>query len=151
MDIERLRKKISLLRNLANHPSATAQEAENAKERIQELNSKVSTLIASKKESERKNRTRVIIRRVKKERPLVWPGGWHKGKNRVEYERVNDDYGVITIAWNCPDCKKLVSHNITPIDIRRIKGQSGGVEGHIGKLTNGEYNQLCSECYKGYC
>lgn len=168
---------IEKLKALAEHPNTAPEEADNARrrmaeiwERIQRERTQVRRSVPAVEHtpahapahkptpfktvnrrgvSELKNRRRAVPVENEYTMKDEWPFGWVGPKVPIEYESmVNPATGELVVGWKCPSCGDHVTRVIDHRTILRVRGQRGGMEHFMNRLTNGAVNQLCWQCWK---
>lgn len=164
---------IGKLRVLSESSGATEAEAENARQRMDELETKLkyvqATLtknrritsesarakdrVARKKPKSRKN---VLVSLTKRSRPKPvpifrqeWPIGW-ECKSSVSVDTMDSTNGTLILNWKCPSCGCDVERVVFRKHRMRLKGKPNGELEFVNRIRRGETNQLCDKCWEKF-
>lgn len=151
---------IGKLRILSESPGATEAEAENARQRMAELETKLKYVQATLKKNRHitseSARAKDRAARKKRSRPKLvpifrqeWPIGW-ECKSSVSVDTMDSTNGTLILNWKCPSCGCDVERVVSRKHRMRLKGKPNGELEFVNRIRRGETNQLCDKCWEKF-
>jgi hypothetical protein len=149
---------------MAEHPGTPEEEADSARRRIEEIESRIRSVRtniseqAHSAEARKRAAVQKIARKIAKakarsnsvEWPREWPFGWVQRDIIDISSTFLSGPNKIVLEWKCPGCGDHVTRVIMPKHRARLLRKADGVLNFIRDIRVGKLNQLCNTCWESY-